>query len=826
MVEWKFKLSIPGSDPIIIGNFAAQITFLTINSFYINSGFTGDINAGDTIIITNSSINGTYLVSQNSSEQTIYVDPAIAFFSGSENIFIEIIRPSVLEVIIPEPIGFTDIVFNTLRDDIWHGIFFEASTSQLQFYGKAFDILKDAKQSYGVDADVTFMADSKCEGENEFTNVITGKLNFANYQETCGTDCFVRLSVEQESCAMLFKNRFDQKVNIDSNVAFDKITNIPSYDGIRFNMQLATQEIPISADAQVSLDGDVVTLSAIELYASAPPNHQDLMMRPTYSRVVDNSIKTGSLDDAINVFQDPGDTFLLTPQLLLEELPQCINAPFTYSVRLKGNLIVNTIASTGTSNISLWAIMDYWDGIGIHHGPGNLTGDAIELHRELCLTSIAGDGSDNLFDKTFTGTVVLPEGVGVYAYIKVVHVAISGVDADITADFEPHWDPETSFYMANDQVCPPSDCDVYLVNETLAHVTESITDACLTVKSDYYGRTDSQPFTSDIDGCGGLRVVTPGLKIRQAEDKQFFASMKELMYGLRAIDNIGMGMEGNTVRIEPAKWFYNDSKIMEILLIPKSTTEIDESKIYSNILCGYNKWEIKSIKGIDEFNSYKERRTGIKSINNQLDITCDLIASGYVIANLRTDSLVNSGNADSTYDNDVFIICVDRDAYGFHVEQGVTDGNNFYSPATAYNWRIRPLYNVMRWFNSIANCYVNYLNTNAKIFFTQGKGNYLASGQIDISDPCRLENAPYDENKDIDYSLFNNTDDFIPYLLPEDIKFNYPLSIKDYKAIKENPYGYINIQCGNGSVIKSYIKSIEYKPASGTADFILIKAWH
>ena len=167
---------------------------------------------------------------------------------------------------IEEPLSFADIVFNIQRDELWHGIFIEASTSQLGFYGEAFDILKAAKDAYGIDANVIYTASSRCEGETDYTEVISGKLNYGTYQESCGTECIIRMSIEQASCAMVFKNRFDQKVNIDSNIAFDKLTMLTDYTGLGFTMPLATQRIPISADADVSINGDVSEFTDMEFY--------------------------------------------------------------------------------------------------------------------------------------------------------------------------------------------------------------------------------------------------------------------------------------------------------------------------------------------------------------------------------------------------------------------------------------------------------------------------------------------------------------------------------------------------------------------------------
>lgn len=720
--------------------------------------------------------------------------------------------------IIEEPIGFEAIAFNVMRDDRWHGIFFEASTTQLSFYGTAFGILKAAKESAGVDAIVIFTASSRCEGQAAYEEVISGKLNFSNYQESCGDDCLIRMSVEQDNCAMVFKNRFDQKVNIDSNVAFNKATVLADYTRLGFSMKLATQEIPISADADVSLDSDLLTLEPLNFFLG----EQNLLIRPIYDIVNDNSILTGQLNDPSNRFQDPAETFLLSPQVLPEDAQGCISEVFAYTIRLKGAVDLNLISSTGVgATFSLRTVVDYWDGTGTHVGPGNLTGNAIPLHNDLVGTLF---DAAKPFDATYTGTVSLPQGSGLYAYIKIYYSA--GVSTNAVAGFNIDFDPETSFLLTNTKKCPPTNAEVYLVNETLARATESITDRCLTMKSDYYGRTDSQPSASETDGCGSLRVVTPGLKIRQAPGKDFFASMKELMEGLRAIDNIGMGMESNRVRIEPAEWFYQDVKILDLPLIPSARSNIDDSKVYSNIKTGYSKWEIKSIKGIDEFNSAKEFRTGIKAVQNELDIRSNLISSGYIIEDLRTKTLLNTGNTDSTYDNDVFIIVVDRDAYGFHVEQGKAQSPaNFFSPSTAYNWRIRPMYNLMRWFKSIAQSYVSLASTPSKLFFTSGAGNYLAKGRLSTYDLCRLENKVLAENDDLSYFDFENTADATPIYKPETITFDYPLSLADYKLIKATPYGYLNVQCGNGDFIKAYIKQLSYKPAEGLASFTLIKKW-
>lgn len=355
-----------------------------------------------------------------------------------------------------------------------------------------------------------------------------------------------------------------------------------------------------------------------------------------------------------------------------------------------------------------------------------------------------------------------------------------------------------------------------MVHELLSRLAEAVTDGCLQARSDYYGRTDSMPFMAAEDGCGGLRALTSGLNIRQAEGKDYFLSLQELLDGLRAIDNIGFEIQSDVLRVEPAAWFYRDQEIARLTFIPRVETNIEEQLIYGRIQGGYEKWETRSIKGIDEFNSQKEYRTGVKNASiTPLDIRSKLIASGYIIENLRVTTLLNSGDTDSTYDNDTFILQLTRDPYSnLRVEQGgINAPSGFFSPTTIYNWRIRPIYNLMRWFKSIGR------NT----FFASGQGNYEAKGSI--SDDCSLESRVVGEDADLDSSYFKNATDATPIWQAESMEFDAPLSVAEYNEIKSAPYGYISVQCGTGEFVKAYIRSIEWKPKDGMATFNLIKQW-
>lgn len=715
--------------------------------------------------------------------------------------------------LIDEPIGWNGFVYKLIRDDKYHGVFFEASANSLTFIGDAAEIITHAKETIGIDANLIFRAEYKCEGSREFSTGLEGRINIGSYERTCGLDCRVKVGIEQDTCAMTFKNRVDQKVSVDSTNSMDGV-DLTQYSGLNIPLTLPTQEIPISADAQVAGEGDGLSLENMVFFLG----EQNLLVRPTYGVVNDNSILTGQLDNPVNDFQDPTEFFLLSPQVLLEENSDCISQDFYYKIRLKGAVDIDITDSTGSfAFFSLRTVVDVWDGEGTHVGPGNQTGDATPLHNDL-VDFLVDDPIP--FDVTYTGTVNIPVGSAIYAYIKIYYSA--GIDTNATANFNIAFDPETSFYLYNVKECPPTEAKVYLVNETLARLTEIITDRCFTVKSDYYGRTDSQPYAHDSDGCGSLRALTSGLKIRAAEDKEYFTSFTEIFEGLKGIDNIGMGILDGDVRVEPVEFFYKDIEILRIPNIPTMTTEYDESKVYSVIKIGYKTWEAQEVKGILEFNSNKEFRTSVRSVNNVIDAMSNLIASGSIIESIRFERLLDTGEKDGTFDNESFIFSLRRTAYGYEVEQGIIENpENIANPNTAYNWRIRPMYNLMRWFKSMANSYINLQNTGSKLFFNSGTGNYEAGGNISVYDPCSLESQKIFENTDLDVSKYKEL--VLPIHGPDIVKFTYPMSYKDYELIKSNPYGYISIQCGSGQFERAYIKEIQYNISSSLANFTLIK---
>lgn len=710
---------------------------------------------------------------------------------------------------IDEPIGFQDIEQSIVRDEKMHGISFEATTAPLQFTGIAYTYLKNKKKVEGVKAKSIFRALATCD-TYDYEEMISGRLNFGKAKEQCGDICTISMPCEQDSCQVILKSRYDQKVDIDKAFGVDGKTPLDNYTGLAVETELPAHELKVGTEGYVADEGDTIDLSIFPSTAT-----HDFTLRPTYSNKIDESLVTSELEPTVFAASDNGlSDSVISPDVLIDGDIDCFNGNFDYTVRLKGSY---NFTYAGVDRITV---------VRLVVGTGEYPSPFIILHsQDLPFTDHSAIGT---FDYTFTGSTAIALGKGFYAYFRMTadHAFPTVLGGSVT------FDKETYISIKGVRSCPATTAELYMVHEALSRASEAITNGCIRVKSEYYGRTDSQPFSFTGDGCGGLRTLTSGLKIRKAPEDKFFASLKDMVEGLQAIDNIGMEVQDNVdiigrglLVIEDLPYFYRDVELLRHDGIPKGGTDTEETKFYSKANIGYKKWEVKSVNGLDEFNSNRQYNTSIDTIDATLDQLSAFVAGSYPIEITRQQSFAATGSADTEYDNEIFIICMKRDSYPYgniSVELGNVDNpQNIFSPSTIYNYRISPLRNLMRWYKTIAPSFVALSDSANKLFFSSGTGNLIASGKM--TDPtCRLETTEIQENQNIFVTQFTNPDDYKPIWENELLTYDYEMSIGDYRKIKENPYGYISAQCGpDGDFIKYWIKEIKFRPAKGTATLIL-----
>lgn len=739
-----------------------------------------------------------------------------------------------------EPIGWSDFELSMKRDDRYHGIQFEASTGNLGFYGAAAEYLKEQKRLYRIEANVTFKAEVSCD--NEFEEVFVGRLNFGKYKESCGASCIVTLPVEEESCAIVFASRFDQKVDIDSQTAFDGLTTLPGYANLGQEITIPAKTLLLEDEAALTNQVTEELTASPEWHTTTSPDTIQATLLPALNNIISSSFGSFTPSDFPALFAGGSPAVIpdLPPTIdttILSGAIKCGLDDVVVSYRLKGH-----VALTGSNALASFRLFLYRLREGVYSqayiwinptpGPGGTT--LFAFLNSPASWNNAGWPTQMDFD--ISDEFILSDvqqGDQYFYFVNPFSSTFGEVDTLTWTE-----DPESFFKVSAKAVCEDSQAKSYLIHETLSRVTEAITNRCLRVKSEYYGRIDSEPFAFDQDGCGGLRMLTSGLKIRRAPEDKFFASPKDLLEGINCIDNIGFGIEPdpvfegmNVLIVEPVQHFYQDDEMMVIDGVPLGNSEVQEAMHYSKILVGYKKWEVQQVNGLGELQSTREYRTGLETISNTLDIQSTLVTGSYPIEITRQQSFASTGAADTTYDNETFLLCLIRNAYGFAVEQGNIDNPaNIFDPATLMNFRLTPVRNLMRWFKSIINSYVNISDTGSKLFFSSGTGNLKAEGELierTYDELCKLESVVINESQNLFITHFERQEDAIPLWQPETLTFEWPLSVKEYQLLKTKKYGYISVACGeNTDFEKCFINEIKYRPAQGKATFNLKKKWN
>lgn len=151
-------------------------------------------------------------------------------------------------------------------------------------------------------------------------------------------------------------------------------------------------------------------------------------------------------------------------------------------------------------------------------------------------------------------------------------------------------------------------------------------------------------------------------------------------------------------------------------------------------------------------------------------------------------------------------------------------GSGMTSIDTAYNLRITPARMLLAHFNVIS---AGLQLIRGMIKFIKGEGNTTLAVAKDI--------IAYTEQCEEDYSSqvlsesqsFNwndsNVKNVSPLWLPETYTFEYPLSYSQFKAIKANPYGYIEFYKFSDNVMNGFILNMEYKMKTGLTKFELLR---
>lgn len=387
--------------------------------------------------------------------------------------------------------------------------------------------------------------------------------------------------------------------------------------------------------------------------------------------------------------------------------------------------------------------------------------------------------------------------------------------------------------------------------------------------------SDNQYQYGHYFGDSALKVITNGYKIRGLytttdKERNMPMSFKTLIEALDTIDCIGWGFSeenGTTcVRVERWAWFYKTgAPILRITNPQEVRTTIDTSLIISELTIGYRKYTTsEDISSIDSIMSERTFTTSTKAVSQSVSRLCPFIADNYATELTRRAALKSNPNEEYKYDENIFLFSVywairqEGNTYGIGSDEnaGEVAGGGI-GTSENYNCKISPARNAYHWINRLFcvagikpfGCTSGTINYKAQIetiptillgdeerFFTipdsvNAISTYtqiLPGGTQVTGIKQNAENYTLRERYYKTYQLDNtgqvNTgvpsldDVIIPRVFKaETISFTYPLSVAEYRKVKANPYGLIEVDG-----VLGWIKEFTYSFADGEATFKLI----
>jgi len=736
-----------------------------------------------------------------------------------------------------DPVGWEDTVMELSRDTELHGVLSEYSLDLKFFCGAGKEFIDSIFNEFGPDGEIGIIISYACgcepgqdspdysidysddygslsEGQCQYEIFYEGSINLSSYQSDRD---YTVVTIEQSDIYAKFKNRLDTKVILTALDSLDG-SAMNSYSFAPYKMTLHSKKIVFNSTWEANPPSNTVEISIGTVHA--PP--LDLI--------------TYDLPGSQSSFYDTTDPSSAIIQNLIG--------------------VEQSITISGTLNFTTFQKIQYISGSGATPvftiGKGYFYYIDILDENFTLVSSVLINSETSVHTSTpvpvsfsFNETVVVPS-----LYFVRLRYDMNNIDFDpdypptysgeyplyVFLDLEYVYNESTNIQAVVESVVLNSQANVFCIHEALSIIGQYITDDSRPIISNYYGRKNSEPISYSENGCGSFRSITNGLQIRQFPiEKAPSISMKELYYSLDAIDNLGIGIEKvedvYKIRIEPKAHFYDNSFSVQLENVSDIKRSVATEFYYNNITIGYDKWENEEINGIDEFNSKRQYSLGLKKIESTDEILSKLIASGYAIEFTRRKPFLTTATEDYKYDNEIFIVCLNRsvDSSGNPINLTIAEKNenftgiaNLISPETSYNLRLSPARNLLRRSNIVTPSILNYPGREIKL--TYGEGNYsMQSEQIDDC-PGSFNNALLGEGQNIIWDGDSNTDN-IPLWIPEYFEFNYPLTLAQYKTVRDNPYKCIRFSSGNGEYINAFIIDLRYKVLSGMTEFKLLRAW-
>jgi hypothetical protein len=306
--------------------------------------------------------------------------------------------------------------------------------------------------------------------------------------------------------------------------------------------------------------------------------------------------------------------------------------------------------------------------------------------------------------------------------------------------------------------------------------------------------------------CGdAVRGLGDGSGVPGTVPASIKTTLEELQQDSLSRDMTGIGVEGNTMRMERLDYFYRDSLIIaDVNVINNLQLSVALEYIWNTLKIGYKYRENEKLNGKDDpFLTHQYASAGIR-VKKERDAISPYVASivthEYVRANLGGKKTTDSNNDNDTFIAEVSGIINSNGEYLLARQQNSL-GNSMtgmLAGATAYNLSLTPKRNLLR--NAPLIHTALHLLDNTILSFQTADQNAQMQSKIDAT-------GLVIEKASIPVSVLD-----APLFLPIIFQFETAVPTNISTLIEANPYGKIQFSY-NGHTYTGFILEVGIRPA-------------
>jgi len=195
-------------------------------------------------------------------------------------------------------------------------------------------------------------------------------------------------------------------------------------------------------------------------------------------------------------------------------------------------------------------------------------------------------------------------------------------------------------------------------------------------------------------------IFTSGNAIRQFENPKIQITYKEFFDTINGLLDAGLGILNNEVRIEKADFFMRYAQVFDLSKKNVKSCKFTPATelMFSNIKIGYNDGNTDEKNGLEEYNSQQTWAMPLTRIEKEKNWVSPTRADQYGIEKLRISVVKREATADTSSDNNTFMVdCyIDGSVYRPILGSTYDSITGLTSPLTAYNLRLTPKKNLLR----------------------------------------------------------------------------------------------------------------------------------